>query len=91
MEERTVTRCLAPVRRVLYTGERRFSDPETVPDDFNPECRVDGVLPVLAKRLTTYMLPKKYIDTSVQKENGFPDAMKHTSVLTQLIKEAKAT
>ena len=50
-------------------------------------------LSILAKRLTTYMLANNYMDTSVQK-GGIPGVcgcLEHTSVLTQLIKEAKAT
>ena len=48
---------------------------------------------VLAKRLTTYMLANKNMDTSVQNVGvpGVSGCLEHTSVLTQLIKKAKAT
>ena len=48
-------------------------------------------LAVLAKRMTTYMLDNKYIDIAVQK-GGVPGVsgwVEHTSVLTQIIREAK--
>ena len=46
---------------------------------------------ILAKRLTTYMLNNDYIDTSVQKGGvpGFPGCIEHTSVISQLIRDAK--
>lgn len=48
---------------------------------------------VLAKRLTAYMVENKYIDTAVQKGGipGFQGCVEHTSVISQLIKEAKGT
>ena len=46
---------------------------------------------ILAKRLTTYMLGNKYVDTSVQKGGipGFSGCVEHTSALTQLLHEAR--
>ena len=46
---------------------------------------------LLAKRLTTYMLDNKYVDTSVQKGGipGFSGCAEHTSALTQLLHEAR--
>jgi hypothetical protein len=46
---------------------------------------------VLAKRMTSYMLSNKYIDTAVQKGGipGVAGCIEHTSVVTQIIKEAK--
>ena len=48
---------------------------------------------VLAKRLTTFMLSNKYIDTSVQK-GGVPEVPgceEHTAIVTEIIKQAKAS
>ncbi|XP_060589960.1 uncharacterized protein LOC132745155 [Ruditapes philippinarum] len=46
---------------------------------------------ILAKRMTTYMIENKYIDTSVQKGGipGFSGCVEHTSALTQLLHEAR--
>ena len=46
---------------------------------------------VLSKRLTKYMLSNRYLDTSVQKGRapGVSGCVDHTSVLTQLIREAR--
>ncbi|XP_060589724.1 uncharacterized protein LOC132744948 [Ruditapes philippinarum] len=46
---------------------------------------------ILAKRMTTYMIENKYIDTSVQKGGipGFSGCAEHTSALTQLLHEAR--
>ena len=46
---------------------------------------------ILAKRLTTYMLANKYVDTSVQKGGipGFSGCIEHTSALIQLLHEAR--
>ena len=48
-------------------------------------------LAVLAKRLTSYLIRNKYIDTSVQKGGmpGMSGCLEHTSVLTQIIREAR--
>ena len=48
-------------------------------------------LAVLAKRMTTYMLDNKYIDIAVQNGGvpGVSGCVDHTSVLTQIIREAK--
>ena len=48
-------------------------------------------LAVLAKRMTTYMLNNKYIHIAVQKGGvpGVSGCVEHTSVLTQIIREAK--
>ena len=48
-------------------------------------------LAVLAKRTTSFLLANKYVDTSVQKGGvpGISGCLEHTSVLTQIIKEAK--
>ena len=47
---------------------------------------------VLAKRLLTYMMVNDYIDTSIQKGGvpGCSGCLEHTSILSQLIQEAKA-
>ncbi|XP_063436214.1 uncharacterized protein LOC134717649 [Mytilus trossulus] len=47
--------------------------------------------PVLANRMTKYMVENIYIDTSMQKGGiaGFSGCVEHTSVLSQLIHEAK--
>ncbi|XP_069114421.1 uncharacterized protein [Argopecten irradians] len=49
------------------------------------------MLAVLARRLTKYMLDNKYIDISVQKGGipGVSGCLEHTSVLTQIIREAR--
>ena len=46
---------------------------------------------IMARRMTTYMTSNEYIDTSVQKGGvpGFSGCIEHTSVLSQLIHEAK--
>ena len=46
---------------------------------------------VLSRRLTSYLLNNKYIDTTVQKGGvpGFSGCMEHTSAISQLIREAK--
>ena len=46
---------------------------------------------ILARRLTTYMTNKTYIDSSVQKGGipGFSWCVEHTSALTQLLHEAR--
>lgn len=46
---------------------------------------------VIAKRLTTSLLANEYVNTSVQKGGvpGFLGCLKHTSVMSQVIKEAK--
>ncbi|XP_021365777.1 uncharacterized protein LOC110458420 [Mizuhopecten yessoensis] len=48
---------------------------------------------VLARRMTSYMMTNGYIDTSVQKGGipGFSGCVEHTSVLSQLIREAKSS
>jgi hypothetical protein len=55
----------------------------------NVECKV--FLAVLAKRITRYMLDNKYIDIAVQKGGipGVSGCIEHTSVLTQIIREAR--
>ncbi|KAI8517813.1 hypothetical protein Bbelb_038300 [Branchiostoma belcheri] len=47
---------------------------------------------VLAKRLLKYMMDNNYIDTSIQKGGvpGCSGCLEHTSILSQLIQEAKA-
>ena len=46
---------------------------------------------VLSRRLTSYLLNNKYIDTAVQKGGvpGFSGCIEHTSAISQLIREAK--
>ena len=46
---------------------------------------------VLARRMTSYMTGNSYVDTSVQKGRvpGFSGCVEHTSVISQLINEAK--
>ena len=46
---------------------------------------------MMSHRITIYMLENKYLDVSVQKGGvpGFSGCLEHTSVLTQLIKEAR--
>ncbi|XP_053391239.1 uncharacterized protein LOC128554051 [Mercenaria mercenaria] len=58
-----------------------------------PNVEGKVLLSVLAKLLTTFMLANNYMDTSVQKGGvpGVSGCLEHTSVLTQLTKEAKAT
>ncbi|KAI8513308.1 hypothetical protein Bbelb_099470 [Branchiostoma belcheri] len=53
------------------------------------ECKI--FFAVLAKRLVNYMLLNKYIDTAIQKGGvpGFSGCLEHTSIITQLIHEAK--
>ena len=48
-------------------------------------------LAVLARRMTNYMLGNQYIDIAVQKGGvpGVSGCIEHTSVLTQIIREAK--
>ena len=48
-------------------------------------------LSILAKRMTRYLLSNGYIDTSVQKGGipGVSGCIEHTSVITQIIKEAR--
>ena len=53
------------------------------------ECKI--FFSVLAKRLTSYMTQNKYINTSIQKGGipGFSGCLEHTSMISQLIWEAK--
>ena len=46
---------------------------------------------VVAKRLTSYLVENKYLDTSVQKGGvpGFSGCLEHTAVLSELIHQAK--
>ena len=46
---------------------------------------------ILSRRLASFLLNNKYIDTSVQKGGiaGMPGCLEHTGVLTQLLREAK--
>ena len=46
---------------------------------------------LLSRRLTSFLLKNEYIDTSVQKGGipGVAGCMEHTSVITQIIREAK--
>lgn len=46
---------------------------------------------IIAKRLTSYLLANGYVDASVQKEGvpGHSGCLEHTSVISQVIKEAK--
>ncbi|XP_033755855.1 uncharacterized protein LOC117338607 [Pecten maximus] len=48
-------------------------------------------LAILAKRMTTYMLDNQYIDIAVQKGGvpGVSGCIEHTSILSQIIREAK--
>lgn len=42
--------------------------------------------------MTSYMVKNKYMDISVQKKDGITDlsgCIEHTSIITQLIQEAK--
>lgn len=47
---------------------------------------------IIAKRLTSYLIANKYVDTSVQKGGvpGFSGCLEHTSAISQIIKEAKS-
>ena len=53
------------------------------------ECKI--FFSVLAKRITSYMTQNHYINTSIQKVGipGFSGCLEHTSMISQLIKEAK--
>ena len=46
---------------------------------------------VISKRLTSYLLQNKYVDTAVQKGgiSGYSGCIEHTSAITTLIQEAK--
>ncbi|XP_059378226.1 uncharacterized protein LOC132114105 [Carassius carassius] len=48
---------------------------------------------VLAKRMTSYMTENGYINTAIQKGGipGFSGCLEHTGVLSQMIREAKAS
>lgn len=51
---------------------------------------MQDTLSVLAKRMTTFMVKKKHVDTSIQKGvPGFSRCLEHTGILSQLIREAK--
>ncbi|VDH91227.1 Hypothetical predicted protein [Mytilus galloprovincialis] len=45
----------------------------------------------MARRMTPYMTDNNYVDTSVQKGGvpGFSGCIEHTSIVSQLIQEAK--
>lgn len=74
-----------------------------VPKELNSSCLdqfreislldVEGKIfcSVIAKRLSTSLLANEYVDTSVQKGGvpGFLGCLEHTSVMSQVIKEAK--
>ena len=53
------------------------------------ECKI--FFSILARRLTSYMIKNHYINTSIQKGGipGFFACIEHTSMITQLIQEAK--
>lgn len=55
----------------------------------NVECKI--FFSVLARRITTYMMQNHYINPSIQKGGipGFSGCLEHTSMITQLIQEAK--
>ena len=46
---------------------------------------------IVAKRITEFLLKNEYIDTAIQKAGvpGFSGCLKHNSVITELIREAK--
>lgn len=48
-------------------------------------------LAILARRVTSFLLKNKYIDTSVQKGGvpGVPGCIEHATMITEIIKEAK--
>lgn len=52
---------------------------------------MQGLLQLVAKRLSTFLLSNNYIDTSVQKGGipGFNRHLEHTGVVTQLIREVR--
>jgi len=53
------------------------------------ECKI--FFAVMAKKLTTYLTGNNYVDTSSQKGAipGFSGCIEHTSVLSQIMREAK--
>ncbi|RXN07781.1 hypothetical protein ROHU_027499 [Labeo rohita] len=55
------------------------------------ECKI--FFSVLAKRMTSYMTENGYIDTAIQKGGipGFSGCLEHTGVLSQMIRETKAS
>jgi hypothetical protein len=48
---------------------------------------------VLVRRVTSYIISNRYVDTSIQKGGipGFSGCLKHISIIPQLMKEAKET
>ena len=53
---------------------------------------VEGkIFSIIARRMTSYMTDKNYVDTSVQKGGipGFSGCIEHTSIISQLIQEMK--
>ena len=55
----------------------------------NVEAKI--YLSVFARRMTTFMVDNKYIDTTVQKGGlpGHPGCLEHNSIITQLLREAR--
>nr|XP_033488803.1 uncharacterized protein LOC117260806 [Epinephelus lanceolatus] len=55
----------------------------------NVECKI--FFSALARRITSYMTQNHYINTSIQKGGipGFSGCLEHTSMISQLIREAK--
>ena len=51
----------------------------------------ENFLSIIARRMTSFLLFNKYIDTAVQKGGvpGISGCIEHTAVVTQLIREAK--
>ena len=58
-----------------------------------PLLSVEGKISfaVIARRMTSYMIANKYLDTRVQKGGvpGMSGCVEHTATLTQLVREAK--
>jgi hypothetical protein len=62
-----------------------------VPNHFITECRGENLFLCHCQRLTKYLLEKKFIDIAIQKGGilGFSGCLKHTTMLSKLIQEAK--
>ena len=91
MEERENTIMLAASRGLFHPERGKVGKHHSVWNHLLTECGGKIFFSVLARRMTSYMTENSYVDTSVQKGGvpGFSGCVEHTSVISQLIQEAK--
>ena len=77
-------------RRMLYSQRRKLFT-QAIQNNFTTQRGRKSLYGSAFQRITNYMLANKYIDTAVQKGGipGISGCIEHTSVVTQIIREAK--